>query len=146
MKRINTLLLLVIALTACSSQPKEMVEREDVKIEYKPITLNVPRSPAHCSVSTQMSYVQRNNIVAVDLVVAANEDQACQVSHGEFTMKVEFDRKGEERQSLEFEEVWSRAQNEILSFELGYEIGFDTTLRSVKKIRSRCWCDNAADF
>ncbi|GAB1268941.1 hypothetical protein NBRC116493_21940 [Aurantivibrio infirmus] len=146
MKRINALLSLVITLTACSSQPKEMVEREDVKIEYKPITLNVPRSPAHCSVGTQMSYVQRNNIVAVDFVIAANEDQTCQVSHGEFTMKVEFDRKGEERQSLEFEEVWSRAQNEILSFELEYEIGFDTTLRSVKKIRSRCWCDNAADF
>lgn len=141
MKIINVAILIVLTVSACSLQPPPLAENKEVKVDYKPIKLKLAQRPSRCSVTTELRYVQRNNMVGVDLGVAANENSSCKNSRGEFTLKIEFDNNENDRQVMEFAETWSRTENEALSFKLDYQIGFNTTLRSVKTIRSRCWCE-----
>lgn len=141
MKTINITVLIVLCLSACTPQPKPTDQGTEVTLDYKPIKLKMAQPPRQCSVTTELRYVQRNNIAGVEMGVAANENVSCKNSHGEYTLKVEFDNKEGDRQVMEFEESWSRSTNEALAFDLDYEIGFNTTLRSVKQIRSKCWCE-----
>jgi len=143
MKGINAIWVIGLLVSACASQPKpkSVIAGTDVNIEYASIKLKIARSPKQCSIGSSMRYVQRNNIVGVEIGVAENENEECEKSHGEFTVKIQFDNENSELQTLEFEETWSRSENVALDLNLDYQIGFNTTLRSVKKNRSRCWCD-----
>lgn len=105
-------------------------------VELPPITA------AHCAVTIEIAYTQRDTVASVDGTLH-NTD--CAASAGEYKVLVVTRGEDGKLTTLEFLESWQRNDAEPLPFNGHYPIGANVDLIRVRAQSTRCTCAAAPE-
>jgi len=105
--------------------------------------LEAPTSATkNCHVSVATSYLQKNTLAIVDVVL---ENPDCAASSGSYTIAVRVRDENSELQTLSFDETWQREHDQSLETRQDYFIGDNVDLVNLRVRKLKCICSGIAD-
>ena len=92
-----------------------------------------------CKPETELSYWQINTKIRIETEITTS---GCESNRGEQTVQVRFDDEHNETNLVDFTETWPFSEDRVIKAVNEYEIGNGTTVRSVRIVKTRCWCED----
>lgn len=118
-------------------------QQEIMKIEghtEKRYTMKLEASPAtkkYCHVSVNIDYLQKNTDVVVNMTL---DNPDCAASSGSYAVAVKFRDANNNSQTVEYEEMWQREDDQQLQKRYSYYVGENVDVIYARVKRPNCVC------
>ena len=116
-------------------EPDQVVVRQE-KEQTTTLTLPAPKNTS-CEASIQSTFSQRNTLARLEGTI---ENRTCAASTGEYSVGLRIRDASGEIKTLEFREMWQRADDKPLTIKSDYPIGENVDLVSVRTRSLSCTC------
>ena len=103
------------------------------------MTFETTKPRDYCKSSTSIEYQQRNNVAHVTGEISVD---GCTIATGEYTVSIRIRNDSGETQNTEFQETWTRNDDQPIMFAKDYPIGDNVDLIRARVRHSSCICND----
>ena len=135
-KRLLTAAVLATVMPAATLADNQEESKRSAEKRWS-MTLDAPDQNQYCQARVSVEYTQRNTLASVTGSIS-NED--CGRSSGTYAIAVRYRNDDGEVFTDEYEEFWSRENDEAVTFEAEYPIPENVDLINLRPRKVRCVC------